>query len=704
MSLPEGSESPAGSMPDLQSVDVGEPNWADGTEAPPSSYGSMKSDENSVTSEIPEEEKEDPAAAASSGVGLMQSSDLEEDAGMPNSATEDATLELPYIFKSIQKTLNNLSEMKLLLFKMCLLKHHAEYFEGHLDKNADILDIVDKMLERCGKGGALNVTLRVLHDIKVHDLAEELEKSCIRLRLQHDLKTCLKRRYDCIFEGIARQGNQSFLSYVYTDMQMVSDRNAVNREHEVRQDETSHGNQVRQGTAIPCSDIFRCLPGQYKPVRNVLTTGIAGIGLTVCVQKYILDWTEEKPNQDIHFIFPLPFRELNLIKEDRISLRDLICIFFPDMKEMDFIEKKDCRVLFILDGLDVCKLPLNFQENDKVSDIEQRTTPQVLLTNLMLGNLLPSAHVWITSRSAAANLIPFECVHWYTELCGFNDDQKKAYFTQKFKDPAQLCQVLSRVTSARSLHIMCHIPVFCWIVATVFERKFADPDRTVITTLTQFYTHYLVLQLHMKNQKYYGMKAGLQQWQDTDPEFVLKLAKLAFEQLEKDRFVFHEVDLREYGLGFRDVVLHSGLCTEIYKQDSCQEREFCFVHQTLQEYLAALHVHYTFLNRHQNVLGQPLKNTISKIFKPAPMCDLYKTAIERAMQSGDGHLDLFLRFLFGLSEHSTQEILRGLLKRMGVAPPVPEEMTNYIEKLRSENSNPERCGNLAHCLRELQLS
>ncbi|XP_048838075.1 NLR family CARD domain-containing protein 3 isoform X2 [Brienomyrus brachyistius] len=699
MSETGDSVSPAVSEPEQPSVHEGEPNWAERPEYPPSSYGSMKSDENCVSATMSEED-EPPAAASSAGV--LQSPDLsEEDANVLNSTTEDATLELPHIFKSIQNTLNSLSEMKLLLFKMCLIKHHAEYFEGQLDKNADILDIVDKMLERCGKGGALSITLRVLHDIKMRDLAEELEKSCRRLRLQHDLKTCLKRRYECIFEGIARQGTQSFLNYIYTDVQMIADGNAVNREHEVRQAEAGL-RPVRQGTAIPCSDIFRSMPGHYKPVRNVLTTGIAGIGLTVCVQKYILDWTEEKPNQDIHFVFPVPFRELNLIKEDRISMRDLICIFFPEMKEMDFIEKKDCRVLFILDGLDVCKRPLHFQDNDKVTDIQQKTTIQVLLTNLIQGNLLPSAHVWITSRSAAANLIPSACVHRYTELCGFNDDQKKAYFMQKFKDPQQIFQVLSRVTSARTLHIMCHIPVFCWIVATVFERKFADPDRTVITTLTQFYTHYLVLQLHMKNQKYYGMKTGLQQWQDTDPDFVLKVAKFAFEQLEKDRFSFHEVDLREFGLARRDVVLHSGLCTEIYKQESCQEREFCFVHQSLQEYLAALHVHYTFLNRNQNVLGQPLMNTFSKIFKSAPMCDLYKTAIERAMQSENGQLDLFLRFLFGLSEHSTQEILRGLLKRMEVAPQVPEEMINYIKKLISENSKPERCGNLAHCLLELE--
>ncbi|XP_045891000.1 NLR family CARD domain-containing protein 3-like, partial [Micropterus dolomieu] len=156
-----------------------------------------------------------------------------------------------------------------------------------------------------------------------------------------------------------------------------------------------------------------------------MTKGVAGIGKTVLTQKFTLDWAEDKANQDIQFTFPFTFRELNVLKEKKYSLVELVHHFFPETKEAGICSFEEFQVVFIFDGLDECRLPLDFHNNEVLTDVTESTSVDVLLTNLIRGNLLPSARLWITTRPAAANQIPPECVDMVTEVRGFTDPQKE---------------------------------------------------------------------------------------------------------------------------------------------------------------------------------------------------------------------------------------------------------------------------------------
>ncbi len=304
-------------------------------------------------------------------------------------------------------------------------------------------------------------------------------------------------------------------------------------EHEVRQIETQSRRAATEDTPIKCNDIFRSLPGQDKPIKTVLTKGVAGIGKTVSVQKFILDWAEGKENQDIHLIFPLPFRELNLIQNQKLSLLDLLYIFFTETKELD-ISSSEYKVLFIFDGLDECRLSLDFQSTMRFCDVSESASVDVLLMNLIVGNLLPSALIWITSRPAAADLIPSDCVHRVTEVRGFNEPQKQEYFRKRISDQSLANRIISHLKSSRSLYIMCHIPVFCWISATVLEKMLSRAESGEIPkTLTQMYTHFLILQTNIKHEKDYEKTVK-------DEDMILKLGKLAFQQLVKGNLIFYE--------------------------------------------------------------------------------------------------------------------------------------------------------------------
>ncbi|KAL0194571.1 hypothetical protein M9458_008143, partial [Cirrhinus mrigala] len=500
-----------------------------------------------------------------------------------------------------------------------------------------------------------------------------------------------------LYEGTAIRGNPTLLHEIYTELYITeSESGEISNEHEVRQIETQSRRAATEDTAIKCSDIFRPLPGQDKAIRTVLTKGVAGIGKTVSVQKFILDWAEGKENQDVQLIFPLPFREINLMKDETLSLSDLLHVFFPETKEME-ISSDEYKVLFIFDGLDECRLSLDFKSKVNLCNISESASVDVLLMNLIVGNLLPSALIWITSRPAAADLVPSECVHRVTEVRGFNEPQKEEYFRKRISDQSLANRIISHLKSSRSLYIMCHIPVFCWISATVLEKMLSRAESGEIPkTLTQMYTHFLILQTNIKHEKDYEKKV-------TDEDMILKLGKLAYQQLVKGNLIFYEEDLKECGIDETEASVYSGLCTQIFREEFglYQGKVFSFVHLSIQEHLAALYEHLSLPLIIKNITDQTKESLFSSLSWKWLISDLHQRAVDEALQSKNGHLDLCLRFLLGLSLESNQTLLRKLLTQTEICSYNKEETIDYIKQKIRENLSPEKFINLFHCLNEL---
>ncbi|XP_048039121.1 protein NLRC3-like [Megalobrama amblycephala] len=515
----------------------------------------------------------------------------------------------------------------------------------------------------------------------------------LRNRIHTDLTNTLqtisteKEDFHIINDGKSNQRNIIPLHEGYTELYItVGGSGEINNQHEVKQIETTSWTPVTHETPIKCNDIFKASPGQDKPIRTVLTKGVAGIGKTFSVQKFILDWAEGKANQDVHIIFPLPFRELNLMKENNMSLMKLLQYFFIDTNELRTTDFNELKVLFIFDGLDECRLPLDFQNNDILCDVTESASVDVLLTNLIYGNLLPSALLWITSRPAAANQIPSECIDQVTEVRGFSDLQKDEYFSKKINDQRLANRIITHIKSSRSLHIMCHIPVFCWISATVLERMLSEAESTEIPkTLTQMFTHFLIYQTKLKSQKYDGKyKVDLQQAKRS----IFSLGKLAFEQLEKGNLIFYEEDLKQFGIDVREASVYSGVCTQILREEFglYLRKVYSFVHLSVQEFLAALFKFLLFLSD---------KETKSS------MTDFLKSEVDKALQSENGHWDLYLRFLLGLSLESNQTHLQGILTQTGSNSDSKQGIVEYIKLKIKDSPSTEKSINLFHCLNEL---
>nr|QUW45256.1 NACHT, LRR and PYD domains-containing protein 3 [Larimichthys crocea] len=636
-------------------------------------------------------------------------------------------------------TLENLGreELKKFKWKLQVGDGFTPIRKYRLD-GADYLETVNVMVQTHNQQ-AVEVAQKILSKMGRLDLVEKLSKRCSEpqgdetpapeppeqiTQYQRNLQTNLQNRFRCAQEGMTERKDEQCLSDIFTELFITAGGEThINEQHEVVQIGMIKGRVAETERPIQPSDIFKSPTGKQKAVRIVLTTGVAGIGKTILVNKFVLDWAEQRTNQDVHLIFPFTFRELNLLKAEKFRLTELIhtCIWetkdMPDKELQDIFiklqasgnrdfDKSEFKLLFVLDGLDESRLQLHLTPSEKLPaafDVTKSTTVDVLLTALINGTLLPSARVWITTRPAAANQIPRDFVNSITEVRGFTDSQRVEYFRKRFPDDNEASRIIPHIKASRSLFIMCHIPVFCWITATVLENVLKNRRQAELPkTLTEMYTEFLLFHIAQTEEKC-GIKKSI--------EYIQSLAKLAFHQLMKDNQIFYKRDLKDSGINLREASLYCGVFTQVFnevprwKRDNDKAEMFSFVHLSLQEYLAALHVVMSLINDNKNILSEP-KVTLECLLtlcKRKSLNEVHEIALEKALQSPKGHLDLFLRFLLGLSLQTNQDLLRRLLK---VTKEFSEDNHTIIrsikKKIKENTDSPERSLNLFYCLNELK--
>ncbi|XP_073704371.1 protein NLRC3-like [Garra rufa] len=575
----------------------------------------------------------------------------------------------------------------------------AEDFDcPHCRKRFRTYPVLQPVMEASSSAGSAHCDTQADLQEKTGDLQKADDDKLQRVKHKH--KTRMKNKYESLFEGMKLQENETLLNRIYTQLYIIEgESEGVNEEHEVLQMEKTARTQHAQDTPIYCNDIFKASPEpeceEKDKLKVVLTKGIAGIGKTISVQKFILDWAEGKANKDVDFMFLLPFRELNLIQDHQYSLHKILLAFHPELQDLDSKIYEECKIVFIFDGLDESRITLMFSNAQKVSDVTESSSVGLLMSNLITGELLPSALIWITSRPAAANQIPSEYINRLTEIQGFNELQKEEYFRKRISDQHQANRIISHIRRARSLHIMCHIPVFCWISATVLQKLLnEDLSAEIPQTLTEMYIHFLLIQINMRNQKYEERdleKIPLHY----NREVIVKLAEVAFKQLMKGNVMFYEKDLSESGIDVTNASVYSGICTEIFKEESVihQRKVYSFIHLSIQEFLAAFHVFYCYLSCTMETL---------KVFDS--MHYLHKGAIDKALKSENGQLDLFLRFLLGISLESNQRLSQDLLTHSENSSDSIKRTSRYIkDKIKNgQGLSTERSINLFLCLLEVK--
>ncbi|XP_011608137.2 protein NLRC3-like [Takifugu rubripes] len=607
----------------------------------------------------------------------------------------------------------NVLEEKIITFVRNELKELKEDLwpeSSQVPKNQrredEVVDGKEAGQRHADKDNFLKITLSFLRQMKQDQLADSLQRKSLAVICQRNLKSNLRKKFQCLFEGVPKAGEPRFLNEIYTELSISQACGEEVKDLQEFGDIEASRTTQSAPTSATCEKMFSPLFGPDGSVRTLLTKGVAGIGKTVLTQKFILDWAEEKVNQGIQLIFPFTFRELNLMKERKCSLVELLHRFFIETKEAEICRFEDFQVLFIFDGLDECRLHLDFRNSQMVTDAMEGTSVEVLLTNLIKGTLLPTARLCITTRPAAASQIPPEFIDMVAEVRGFGELQKQEYFHRKVKKREQARRIISHIETLRSLQIMCRVPVFCWISAEVLDHLLKTQDiGNLPQTLTNMYLHFLVVQTTKANEKYHTSVPTDALWNQETKKTIFTLGKLAFDNLEKGNIVFYQSDLETCGIDTKAVLIYSGLLTDMADDGTRlkQEKVFCFVHLSIQEFLAALYVLLTFINNGIDLLRKkqfPPELCVPLQFK-TNLKKLFQTAINKALHCPNGDLDLFVRFLLGLSLDTNQSVLRGLLLKAGSTSQIKKDLVKYIKKKLGECPSPEKSIYLLECLNEL---
>ncbi|XP_055362671.1 NACHT, LRR and PYD domains-containing protein 12-like isoform X2 [Betta splendens] len=617
---------------------------------------------------------------------------------------------------------------------------YPECLESQREEEEE-LDGEDEEQRRSSRDAFLKITVNFLRRMKQEELVDCLQNLMVPVPeprpityYQQMLQSNLKDQFLCVKQGWSEVDQR--LDDIYTELYITAGPDShINTQHEVQQLETTQQKQRSAEEPVKPSDLFKHPPGKYRRIRTVLTNGIAGIGKTVLVHKFMLDWTQQRSNQDVHLIFPFTFRRLNPLKGQKFSLSELIHECIPEtesisLEALNYIfthlqssgnsnyDKSSFKLLFVFDGLDESRLQLDCSTSEKETgqrDVTESTSVDELLTNLIRGKLLRSARIWITTRPAAANQIHGDFVEVVTEVRGFTDPQKEEFFRKRFTDEEQSNTIMSHIKTARSLHIMCHIPVFCWITATVLEDLLETREGGELPkTLTEMYAEFLGFQMDRSEDKYEPEKSS---------NYIKSLAKLAFKQLLKGNLIFYEEDLKESGIDVRGASVCSGVFTEIFKQErgrKTKDKMFSFVHLSVQEFLAAVHMMLCYKNgkikklesfmkdSRQNksnlktkkqVFGNQSAELHSKGFSCLDV--VVSRTMFKSLLSPSGHLDLFVRFLHGLCLKSNQRILGGLLGHTENSPKTIQTIINNLKEMNSDRICPDRSINIFHCLMEM---
>ena len=124
---------------------------------------------------------------------------------------------------------------------------------------------------------------------------------------------------------------------------------------------------------------------------------------------------------------------------------------------------------------------------------------------------------------------------------------------------------------------------------------------------------------------------------------------------------------------------------------------YSFVHLSIQEFLAAVYLMHCFNERNTEVL----KTFLEDYNSDSSLDDFLKKAMLKALKSKNGHLDLFVRFLHGLSLESNQSLLGGLLGQTENSPESIQRAIDNLKKMNDQRFSPDRCINILHCLMEM---
>uniref|UniRef100_A0A8C1AJ44 NACHT domain-containing protein n=1 Tax=Cyprinus carpio carpio TaxID=630221 RepID=A0A8C1AJ44_CYPCA len=515
---------------------------------------------------------------------------------------------------------------------------------------------------------------------------EETPKEEIRT-LKSLLQESLRKRYEDTLKAPDEIPLKMYVSSrTHLDGQIV---------HEMRELERPYNEDIKDENVINYDDLLKPRSSTGGRIRRIMMRGISGCGKTTAVRKFVSDWAHGRTHQHIDFVFPLHLCELNILHDKKLSLIEHLDLLFPKLLKPETLEGS--QILFIWDGLGEFRFTLKFKRTKTCTDPVTPVSVGCMLVNLLKGNLLPSAQILVTSRLKDAGLIPPEYIQRVVELHGLDDLQWEELIRSEVRDQNVAARAIVHVKSSRSLYIMRSLPFFCQMASTVLEELFSNCCNTdPPLTLTEMFTHFLLIQ----------MKRHVEKSAKSSTEEILKLGELAWHMLEKNTLTFMEKDQKETNT---DPLLPVKLSEDwpmFFRKQHLMGlgKMYRFTHPCVQEFLAALYVAVHYEPSKGNVMSFTLAEKAKMLLSPTDVPpDMHRRAVDRALRSKTGQLDIFLLFLLGICAGPSNKLLSCFFQNTSLRVRTEDVVKNILQKIKAKPLF-EISVNLSRCLEELDVA
>ena len=339
---------------------------------------------------------------------------------------------------------------------------------------------------------------------------------------------------------------------------------------------------------IKYKDVFE----KYDSGATYLILGRPGGGKTTLVHKVVKDWANGYVMCKAELVFLINLRLFNSEINDA-KLPDVLTLYYYDSTALEIVSKTMEReqgrgVCFIIDGLDEYQ-PQNKRKSVFYALLEKR--------------YLPQAMVIVSSRPAAAtDSLKEKVVAKQIEVFGFTKEQILEYVdsfpfgsssgigTNGGADPTNLKKYLSL---HRNVFDMCYLPVHSAMICFLYQCEQGNLPHTQTKIYKQF-TRMVVLR-HLLRSNENEELDSLDDLSGENGRYFKELCKLAFNMTSNSQQVISQsAKLPSLGLATTD---------RIAKLSGFQNT-YTFLHQTLQEFLAAYHISTLCVSDQTEIISQ----------------------------------------------------------------------------------------------------
>ena len=316
-----------------------------------------------------------------------------------------------------------------------------------------------------------------------------------------------------------------------------------------------------------------------KKLKCVLIEGAPGVGKSTFSWEICRRWAEGIIFQQFSLVLLLRLRDETV--QNAQTIKNLVPLYTVEeyLEEVSQYLKhtRGKHTLLILEGLD--ELPKHL------------LTQPSIFTRLLDGTELPDAVILVTSRPSAT---PHLWQNWkkriskHIEILGFTDQNIKDYVAS-ILDPEEIPAFHTYLCTAPSIRQLMYIPLHSGIAIELY-RMSSDSDRPLPTTKTELYTalvQIILTRYLAKHPKYKDHEIEVKKFTDLPPDIsplFRELTQLAYYSLSQQQLIFKDKDRPIEHLGFMDVV------AELFPFGRKVKYSYNFLHLSLQEYLAAVHV------------------------------------------------------------------------------------------------------------------